>query len=152
MASCSVNNKSHDLPRRTTSNQQKQTLSFTRPRWILKCTNCYKLSHWQIVHTPHSLQAQYDVHDLRQPIPNFAFAKSITDQAQKVHSKSAYPVTYRKASLIRHRTSQPTPQRKAQRHTWLFQPLLSIVYQVPGVEILFCLYYRQPHFRSIKPY
>src|SRR3979490_129300 len=35
-----------------------------------------------------------------------------------VHSKSARPVNYRDASLIRHRTSQPTPlSQKAQRHT-----------------------------------
>jgi hypothetical protein len=46
---------------RTTCNQQNKEshdFLFTKSRWILKCTKCNKLSHQQVVHIPHSLQAR----------------------------------------------------------------------------------------------
>jgi len=41
----------------------KHKIRFTKSRWIPKYTNWDKLSHWQAVHIPHSLQTQQQVLD-----------------------------------------------------------------------------------------
>jgi hypothetical protein len=111
MASCLLQQKLWPSERTTCDWQNV----FTKPRWIPKCTNCNELSQQQVVHIPHSLQAA--------TVLDFIIGK--THQAQKVHSKSAYPVAYRDATLIRQRTSQPTPLNHKGILN-LFQPLCKL--------------------------
>jgi hypothetical protein len=72
---------------------------------------------------------------------DFIFPKLIGSETiglQKVHSKPAYPVSYRDASLIRHRTSQPIPfSRKAQRHTQCYFNLhtFPLVHTIAHIEV-----------------
>ena len=72
-------NKNHGLPRELPCNPAKHWLStFTKPRWIPKCTNRNKLGHQQVVHIPHSLQAQQKdcVLVLVHPFISFNFGSS----------------------------------------------------------------------------
>jgi hypothetical protein len=72
---------------------------------------------------------------------DFIFPKLVGSETiglQKVHSKPAYPVSYRDASLIRHRTSQPIPSsKKAQRHTQCYFNLHTspLVHTIAHIEV-----------------
>jgi len=112
--------------------------NFTKPRWIPKCINCNKLSQQQVVHIPHSLQAATVCARLCfQPTHEKKLKKPIRLK-KKVHSKSAYPVAYRDASLIRQRTSQPTPLNH-KGILDLFQPLCKLSIYMYNPLCLFIL-------------
>jgi hypothetical protein len=119
---CLLWQKNHGLLRELPCDRQTVLLfPFTRPRWIPKCPNRIKLGHQQVVHIPSLFASSNTTKTVVLGFPQFK-------PVAQVHSKSAYPVIHRDASLIRHRTSQPTPifEQSTKAYFMWFQPLHSM--------------------------